>query len=270
MKLDKPLPVQYLFFLRDVANGSLGYSAYDRKPVSAKIRDAMPITLQLAAMSISVSLVLALFIGVISALKQDTPVDYAVRVRSILSFSAPIFWTGTLLVIFPAIWWYYFPPILSVPFFDNPVENLRQFLLPSVTLGVFLSGSIARMVRSSMLEVLRQEYIRTARAKGLHERLVIMRHSLKNALIPVVTFSGVQLASLLGGTVIVESIFALPGMGRLTIDAVFERDYPTIQGTVPFFSFMVLLINLVGIESPGLTSSPAIGRYVSHLVEEIL
>jgi len=245
LKLDQPLPIQYLYFVRDVANGSLGYSAYDRKPVSSKIRDAMPVTLQLASMSIVISWFLALGIGIISALRQDTPVDYTIRVASILSFSAPIFWTGTLLVIFPAIWWHYFPPILFVPFISNPTENLRQFFLPALTLGIYLSGSVARMVRSSMLEVLRQDYIRTARAKGLRDRLVITRHSLKNALIPVITFSGLQLAGLLGGTVIVESIFALPGMGRLTIDAVFEKDYPLIQGNVLFFAFIVVFINLI-------------------------
>jgi peptide/nickel transport system permease protein len=244
LNLDEPLAVQLGLYVGNLARGDLGNSAYDRKPVLEKIVEAFPVTLELALLAMSMSACTAVVIGVLSAIRQDTLLDYTLRVLSILAFSAPVFWVGTMAVIFPAIWWGYFPPLFYVPFQDDPVQNLRQFIVPAIVLAISLAGTVARMVRSSMLEVLRQDYVRTARAKGLRERIVISRHALRNGFVPVLTLLGLQLAVLLGGTVIVESIFALPGLGSLTINAVLTKDYPMIQGSVLVFAAMVALVNL--------------------------
>lgn len=244
LNLDKPLPVQLGIYIGRLVQGDLGRSAYDRKPVLKKIADSLPVTLELTILAMAISTTTAIVIGIISAVYQDSAVDYILRIVSILAFAAPVFWVGTMAIIFPAIWWNYFPPLFYVPFRENPVDNLRQFIAPALTLAIALSGSVARMVRSSMLEVLRQDYVRTARAKGLSERVVITRHALRNGFIPVLTFLGLQLTVLLGGTVIVESIFALPGLGSLTISAVLTKDYPAIQGSVLVFAAVVTLVNL--------------------------
>jgi peptide/nickel transport system permease protein len=245
LNLDKPVLVQLGLYVGNLARGDMGHSAYDRKPVLKKVGTAFPITLELTIIAMVLSTVAAIVIGVLSAVKQDTPLDYVLRVFSILAFSAPVFWIGTIAIIFPAVWWHYFPPLFYVPFQQNPSENLRQFIVPSLVLAFSLSGSVARIVRSSMLEVLRQDYVRTARAKGLRERVIIGRHALRNGFIPVLTFLGLQLAVLLGGTVIIESIFALPGLGSLTLSAVLTKDYPVIQGSVLIFAAIVVLVNLV-------------------------
>lgn len=244
LNLDKPLPVQLGIYIGHLVQGDLGRSAYDRKPVLKKIADSLPVTLELTILAMAISTTTAIVIGIISAVYQDSAVDYILRIVSILAFAAPVFWVGTMAIIFPAIWWNYFPPLFYVPFRENPVDNLRQFIAPALTLAIALAGSVARMVRSSMLEVLRQDYVRTARAKGLSERVVITRHALRNGFIPVLTFLGLQLTVLLGGTVIVESIFALPGLGSLTISAVLTKDYPAIQGSVLVFAAVVTLVNL--------------------------
>lgn len=243
--LDKPIPVQLGIYVADLLRGDMGVSAYDRKPVTAKITGALPVTIELTLLAMVMSTALAIAVGVMSALRQNTLFDYAMRLVTIFAYAAPVFWIGTLAIIVPAALWNYFPPLFFVPFFDDPLENLRQFLLPAVVLAVGLIGSVARMVRSSMLEVLRQDYIRTAYAKGLTSRVVIQRHALRNGFIPVLTFIGLQLSNLLGGTVIIESIFALAGLGTLTISAVTNKDYPVIQGTVLFFASLVVLVNLL-------------------------
>ena len=243
--LDKPLPVQLAIYVRGLLRGDMGESAYDHKPVAGKIAEALPITLELALFSIVLSTGTAIFIGVLSALRQDTWYDYAIRLTTIFAFAAPVFWLGTLAVVVPAILWNYSPPLFVVSFFRDPGVNLQQFLVPAVVLAGNLLGSVARMVRSSMLEVLRQDYIRTAYAKGLNTRTVIVRHALRNGFIPVLTFIGLQISNLLGGTVIIESIFALPGLGSLTVNSVSTKDYPMIQGSVLFFGFTVVLVNLL-------------------------
>ena len=243
--LDKPLPVQLAIYVGGLLRGDIGRSAYDQKPVAGKLAEALPITLELAFFSIVLSTATAIFIGVLSALRQDTWYDYAIRLTTIFAFAAPVFWLGTLAVIVPAILWNYSPPLFVVSFFKDPGVNLQQFLVPAVVLAGNLLGSVARMVRSSMLEVLRQDYIRTAYAKGLNTRTVITRHALRNGFIPVLTFIGLQISNLLGGTVIIESIFALPGLGSLTINAVSTKDYPMIQGSVLFFGCTVVLVNLL-------------------------
>ena len=245
LNLDKPLPAQLALYFADLVKGNMGSSAYDRKPVASKIVAALPITIEVTILSVVLSTATAIVIGVISAIKQDTLTDYVVRILTILAFAAPVFWVGTLAIIMPANWWNYFPPLFYVSFYQDPIANLRQFMVPSVVLALGLMGSVARMVRSSMLEVMRQDYIRTAYAKGLKQRTVIQRHALKNGFIPVLTFIGLQVSNLLGGTVIVESIFALPGLGTLTISSVTTKDYPVIQGTVLVFGVFVVLVNLI-------------------------
>ena len=245
LNLDKPFPVQLAIYVGGLLKGDLGESAYDHKPVSGKIAEALPVTLELALFSIVLSTFAAIVIGVLSALRQDTWYDYAIRLMTILAFAAPVFWVGTLAVVVPAILWNYSPPLFVVSFFKNPGVNLQQFLIPAVVLALNLLGSVARMVRSSMLEVLRQDYIRTAYAKGLETRTVVQRHALRNGFIPVLTFLGLQLSNLLGGAVIIESIFALPGLGTLTLGSVVTKDYPQIQGSVLFFGCTVVLVNLL-------------------------
>ena len=245
LHLDQPIPVQLGFYVLNLFKGDMGHSAYDRKPVVKKIQDALPVTFEVAMLAIGMSTFLAIGLGVLSALRQDTFYDYGLRLITIFAFAAPVFWVGTLAIILPAKWWNYFPPLFFVPFFSDPLSNLQQFLLPAVVLAMNLMGSVSRMVRSSMLEVLRQDYIRTAYAKGLSARTVITRHALRNGFIPVLTFIGLQLSNLLGGTVIIESIFALPGMGTLTISAITTKDYPVIQGTVLFFGTIVVVVNLL-------------------------
>ncbi len=245
LHLDQPIPVQLGFYVLNLFKGDMGHSAYDRKPVVKKIEDALPVTFEVAMLAIGMSTFLAIGLGVLSALRQDTFYDYGLRLITIFAFAAPVFWVGTLAIILPAKWWNYFPPLFFVPFFSDPLSNLQQFLLPAVVLAMNLMGSVSRMVRSSMLEVLRQDYIRTAYAKGLSARTVITRHALRNGFIPVLTFIGLQLSNLLGGTVIIESIFALPGMGTLTISAITTKDYPVIQGTVLFFGTIVVVVNLL-------------------------
>lgn len=244
LHLDKPLPIQLGYYLVNLVQGDIGRSAYDQKPVATKIRQALPVTLEMAALSITMSTVLAIAIGVMSALRQDTFYDYGIRLLTIFAFAAPVFWIGTLAIVLPARWGY-FPPLFFVSFFEDPLANLQQFMVPAAVLAMNLMGSVSRMVRSSMLEVLRQDYIRTAYAKGLATRVVITRHALRNGFIPVLTFLALQLSNLLGGSVIIESIFALPGVGTLTVSAIATKDYTVIQGCVLFFGCIVVLVNLL-------------------------
>jgi peptide/nickel transport system permease protein len=183
--------------------------------------------------------------GVYSARRQDTAADYFGRTVSILAISIPSFWLGTMVMIYPSIWWDWSPPVQYIAFVDNPARNLAQFIIPGTILGMVLSGSTMRMTRTMMLEVLRQDYVRSAWAKGLNERTVIMRHALKNALIPVTTIVGLQASILIGGSVILEQIFCLPGVGYYMLDAITNRDYPVISGVNVLMASFVLIINLV-------------------------
>jgi peptide/nickel transport system permease protein len=243
--LDQPVVKRYGLWLGDVVRGDLGHALWSSKPVSSEIRERLPITLELAILSFLISSVIALVLGIFSAVRQDTPLDYGLRFLSIAGLSVPNFWLGTLFIILSARYFNYLPPLKYVPFSDDPLTNLRQFLPPSLIIAAALSGALMRMVRSSMLEVLRQDYIRTAWAKGFRERTVISRHALKNALIPVITIAGTQFAVLLGGSVIMESIFNLPGLGKLILDAVLQRDFIIIQGIVLFIVVVFTLMNLV-------------------------
>ncbi len=213
--------------------------------VEETILASLPVTLELGILAIVIGLVIALPIGIYSAIRQDTAADYVGRSIAIIGMATPNFWLGLMVMIFPAIWWGWSPPMEWIPFTEDPLGNLRGLIIPSVILGTALSASTMRMTRTMMLEVLRQDYIRTAWSKGLKERVVVIRHTIKNALIPVVTLIGLQLPILVGGAVIMENIFNLPGLGRLIVDTLNERDYPVVSGVNLFFGTAVLGINLM-------------------------
>jgi peptide/nickel transport system permease protein len=242
--LNDPFPVQYVDWWRDVFHGNLGTSVVQRTNVTSELKNKLPSTLELLVLSVILTALIGIPFGVISAVRQNSLLDYGIRFVSILGLSIPSFWLGTLLIVMPSIWWGYLPPLSKVSLFEDPLKNLQQYSLPSLTLAVGSSAGIMRLSRSSVLEVMRNDYIRTARAKGLAGRVVILRHVLKNAMIPVITVLGLQVAALIGGAVIVETIFNLQGVGLLFINSIVYRDYPVIQGLVLFIAVMFLLINL--------------------------
>jgi peptide/nickel transport system permease protein len=243
--IDEPVVTQYLKYMGGILTGDWGTTLLSKRPVWDEMKDRIPLTLELTLLSTVFAFIIALPIGIISAVKQDSISDYILRVLSIGWLSIPSFWLGTMLIVFPAKWWGYAPPVGYVDIWEDPLKNLEQLYLPAISLGLALSASLARVTRSSMLEVLRQDYIRTSRAKGLAERMVILRHALRNAMIPVVTLFGLQVGVLLGGTVVLESIFSLPGLGLLTFNAVTVKDYPQVQGLVLFFATVLVTVNLL-------------------------
>jgi len=241
-----PIHVQYGRWIGDISlHGSLGESLRGGQPVTEKIFSRLPITFQLGVMAIIIALLIAIPIGVYSSIRQDTLGDYVGRSIAIIFISVPNFWTGTIIMIYPSIWWGWSSPMELIKFVDDPLGNLGMFIIPAVLLGMMLSGATMRMTRTMMLEVLRQDYIRTAWSKGLKERVVIIRHALKNALIPVVTLIGYQMPLLIGGSVIIEQIFVLPGIGRLMLESLNQRDYPIISGINLFVATAMITINLI-------------------------
>jgi len=243
--LDKPLVVQYAAYLKNVLKGDFGISLWSGKPVLEELTRRMPTTLRLAILALFWTILMGVPVGVISALYQDRWSDYIMRSAAIGGLSIPGFWIATLLLVFGAIWFKWVPPMDYVPFTMNPFKSISQLLVPSFILSIALSASIMRMTRTMMLEVMKEDYIRTARAKGLAGGVVVVRHALKNALIPVLSIMGIQIAFLIGGTVIMESIFVLPGMGKYLLDAITWRDYPAIQGINLFICTGVIIINLI-------------------------
>ena len=244
--LDVPLHVQYGRWIGDIVrHGSLGISLRSGQPVTPQILRTIPVTFELGLLAIVISQIIALPVGIYSAIRQDTIADYAGRSIAIIGLATPNFWLATMVMLFPAIWWGWSPPVQLIPFREDPLGNLGQFLIPSLILGTAMAATTMRMTRTMMLEVLRQDYIRTAYSKGLKERVVVIRHALKNALIPVVTIVGANLPMLVGGAVIMEQIFALPGMGRLMLDSLQLRDYTIVSGTTLFLATAVVLVNLL-------------------------
>ena len=232
--------------LKGLLQGALGQSLWGANfSVEEKIIGRLPVTIQLGVMAIVIGLVIALPVGIYSAIRQDTAADYAGRSVAIIGLATPNFWLGTMVMLYPAIWWGWSPPIEMIPFTEDPLGNIGMFLIPSLILGTASAAATMRMTRTMMLEVLRQDYIRTAWAKGLRERVVVLRHSVKNALIPVVTLIGLQLPILIGGSVIMENIFSLPGLGRLLLTALDTRDYPMVSGVNLVFATAVVLFNLL-------------------------
>ncbi|MBI5879188.1 MAG: ABC transporter permease [Chloroflexi bacterium] len=242
--LDRPMYEQYAEWLVEVVRGNLGKSIRTGLPVGESIVQRLPVTLELTLLAVVLGLVIGVPAAILAAQARGRFTDSALSVLVLSGISMPGFWLATLLVLAFSLMLRWFPPIGYIPLQENPVENLRRMVLPAISLGVAFGATTMRFTRSSLLEVFNQDYIRTARAKGLRERLVTYRHALKNALIPVVTVTGIQIGRLIGGTVIIEQIFALPGIGRYVFDAISQRDYPIIQGTVLFFTLVFILVNL--------------------------
>jgi len=253
--LDKPLIVQYGRWvgiapqadgsLSGLLQGDFGISWWRKTPVLELVALSWPVTLQLGLMGLIITQLIAFPVGIYSALRQDKWGDYISRSFAILCISVPGFWLGTIVIVLPSIWWGYMPSIMLIPFTEDPIGNLKMFIIPAIIVGMAMAGMLMRLTRTMMLEVLRQDYIRTAWAKGLRERVVILRHALKNALIPVITIIGLQAPILMGGTVIIEQIFSLPGMGRLILSATLHRDETLIGGLMFIFAAVLVLINLV-------------------------
>jgi peptide/nickel transport system permease protein len=243
---DKPMWEQYLRWMGGILfQGDFGKSLWQNTPVSELLLQRLPVTFELGLLALIVALCVAIPIGVYSAMRQDTGGDYLARSFSILMLAVPSFWMGTMVMVFPSVWWGWSPEVKFQPFLQAPWANFKQMIVPAVILGMALSAITMRMTRTMMLEVLRQDYIRTAWAKGLSERLVVARHALRNALIPVVTIIGLQAPLLIGGAVIMEQIFVIPGMGLLLLDAVNQRDYPIITGVFLIVGVAIMLINLI-------------------------
>jgi peptide/nickel transport system permease protein len=242
---DRPLTVQYLTWVWGLVRWDFGTSMYYDTPISEDISTKLPITLELTFMALLFAFSVAVPLGILSAVKQDSIADYASRMIAIAGIAMPTFWTGILVIYFLVKWFNWLPPLDFTHIWVNPWLNFQQLIFPALALGFYNMALIARVTRSSMLEVFREDYIRTARSKGLRELAVIVRHALKNAFLPVITISGWQIGRLIAGTVVIETIFVVPGMGRLLIDSIFHRDYTMIQSIVMVIAFLVLAINLV-------------------------
>ncbi len=243
--LDKPLWAQYFIWLANAVRGDLGLSLWTANPVTHEILLALPITVELALLAMGIALVVAIPTGVLSAVARETPLDYLVRLVSVAGLAIPPFWLGTMFLMLPAVLAGWAPSSRYISPAEDLGENLKQFTLPALALGYYYAAFSMRMVRSQTLEVLRQDYVRVARAKGLSETQVVLRHVLRNALIPTITLAGAQLGVLVGGVVIIEQIFSLPGLGRLTLWAISVRDYPQLQANVLLTALFVITINLV-------------------------
>lgn len=253
--LDKPLLQQYGLWMgflpnedgvfRGVIHGYLGDSLWKNKPVLTELWERLPVSFELGILAMLTGWILAMPLGIFSAIRQDTAMDYLGRSFAIVMLSVPGFWLATMVIVYPSIWWNWTPSLEYIPFTKNPGGNLLQFILPAFLMGLQMSGSLMRMVRTMVLEVMRQDYIRTAYSKGLSERVVILRHVLKNALMPVVTIAGMMLPMLIAGAVIIEQIFCLPGVGRLTFESLTQRDYPIISGINLVMATTVLACNLL-------------------------
>lgn len=246
--LDRPWYEQYSDWLWGVVRGDLGQSLSESKlPVTTELERRLPITGELLIMTVVFSIVLGIPPGVISAIRPGTPLDWLARVGSVLWLAIPSFWLGILIITFGLLWFDWTPPQFRhgyVPFFDDPWVNLQQFIFPSLALGLAIAAAIMRLTRSSLLEVMRNDYIRTAWSKGLRERTVVIRHALKNALIPVTTIIGIQVGALMGGAVLVERVFALPGVGLYVLEAIILRDFIVVQSVVLLFALTYVIANL--------------------------
>ena len=243
--LDQPLWSQYLSWIVGLLRLDAGSSLWSNQPVFTEILDRLPLTLELAALALTISLVIAIPVGVISALRQDTWVDYLFRSISIGGLALPGFWLGTLLILFMTVFLNWSPPLGYVRLTEDPWVNIQQLIWPALIIGYGNASIIARMTRSTMLEVLREDYVRTAHAKGLSPRAVLSVHALRNAMLPVLTLAGIELGHLLSGTVVMETIFTLPGIGRYLVDAIFHRDYPVVQTIILLMGMKFVLLNLL-------------------------
>ena len=244
--LDVPVYVQYGRWMGDMfLHGTFGESLIGGWSIEERIVGRLAVTIELGVLSIVIGLVIALPVGIYSAIRQDTATDYAGRTVAVIGLATPNFWLAVMVMLYPAIWWRWSPSVELIRFKEDPLGNFGMFLIPAVILGTAMAAATMRMTRTMMLEVLRQDYIRTAWSKGLRERVVVMRHAIKNALIPIVTLVGLQLPLLIGGSVILEQIFVLPGIGRMFVDALDGRDYPVVSAINLVFATAVLGTNLM-------------------------
>lgn len=243
--LTKPLPIRYVDYTMRAVQGDLGSSLWTQRPVTELILGRSMASIEIGVLSILIGSISGVLVGAVSAVRQDGWLDYLLRSVSILGISVPTFAIATGVVVLPAIWWGIAPSLRYVSFAEAPWAHVKIVMLPSIVLGIGLSATVMRLTRTTMLEVLRQDYIRTAHAKGVAEQAVVFRHALKNAMIPVVTVLGLQVAFLIGGSVIVESVFAIPGIGRLLLSAISNRDYPIVQGVVLVIGVFVMATNLL-------------------------
>jgi len=243
--IDRPIYEQYFVWLGNLVRGDLGESMNTYRPVTENIAEALPVTAELAVLGMLFSILIAIPAGVLSAVYRDQPQDFILRVLAILAISIPSFVIGTLMLLLPAIWWDYYPPLGYPEIWVDPAANLKIMIPAAIAIGAIQAGQSVRMMRTMTLEVLGAEYVRVARAKGLKGSTVLLRHVLRNALVPVITLWGASFAGLLGGTVVVEQIFSLPGVGQLTLQAIQLRDYTQLQGNVLFFAAVLVVFNLL-------------------------
>jgi peptide/nickel transport system permease protein len=243
--LDQPLLVQYGQWLWGAVRLDFGNSYWTRQPVTEELKRRYPITANLAVMSLLVGTLIAIPVGVLSAVRQDTLADYAARIFVISGLSLPNFWLAILIILALVHYFKWLPPLDYAPFWADPWQNLKQLAFPALATGYRLSAIGARMTRSSILEVLRDDYVRTARAKGLREYVIVLKHALRNALLPVITIIGLELLTLFGGLVVIETVFTIPGIGRYLVDAITHRDYPSVQALVFMFALLVVTVNLL-------------------------
>ena len=243
---DRPIVVQYVDWIGGLIQGDLGTSIWrSGQPVSKLVGDRIFRTLELAVLAIVIAVLFAVPLGVVSAIKPDSMIDYLARIVSLVGISVPTFFAGLLVVLVLSRGFNWLPPLGYADLWDDPWKNVQQMFLPALALGFYDMAFIARVTRSSMMEIIREDYMRTARAKGLAERIVLVRHGLKNAVLPILTISGWQFGRLFGGTVIIESIFKVPGIGTLLIETVFQRDFPTIQAIIIVIAVSIVIINLL-------------------------
>lgn len=243
LQLDTPLPEQYLRWLGNALKGNSGNSLYTGRPVLVEIRDRLGTSIELATLALCVSLALGVASGTFSALRQGRWSDQGIRFLTVLGLAVPNFWLGTMVLVFGARWFGWVPPVQYVEFWHDPLRNLEEFVVPGLVLGVALAASLSRMARSSMLEVMREDFVRTARAKGLPFAKVVLRHAMRPSLIPTLTFFGVQAGHAVAGSVIIENVFSLPGLGRLTLDSITRKDFPTAQAILFYYGAFIVFVN---------------------------
>lgn len=243
--LDRPLYIQYFNWFLGVLRGDFGHSLRTSRPILADILLRAPVTFELSILSAVFGIIISIPAGILAAIKKDSFLSLFVQTGSLLGLSIPSFWLGAMIILVSSRYLKFYGGGTFISFFDDPIGNLRMFALPSIAVGLTLSAALTRYTRSMMLEVLGEDYVRTARSKGLRESRVVLKHALSNALIPIITVIGLQLGYLIGGVVIIETVFALPGMGRLVVDAIYQRDYPMIQAVVLIITSMVMLASLI-------------------------
>jgi len=245
LNLDKPLPVQYALWLQGVLTGDLGYSWRIREPIAAVIAQKLPVTLQLGLMAFVIALLIGIPMGILSAVRKDTLLDWSANAVGLAGLSLPNFWLGIMLILLFSVELGWLPPSGYVPLSEDWRQSLATTIMPAFVLGSGIAAVFMRHMRSAMLQALAEDYVRTARAKGLAERVVVLKHALRNALVPVVTLGALELGTLLSGAVLTEQVFSIPGFGKLIVDAVFNRDYPVVQGVVLVTAVLYVLLNLV-------------------------